>query len=326
VIHLRLLVPADRVEPTLACLEGWDSVTNVVHLPGAARKPTGDVVLADVAREDTSVVVHDLKELGLSREGSISLEEVDTAISRVADDAERAAPGAPSDAVVWEEVEDRTSEEAKLSGTFLLFMVVATLIASVGIYLDSPILIIGAMVVGPEFGPIAGLCVALVTRRPQLAGRSATVLAVGFPLAIAVTLVAALIFRGAGIAPDTLERSGIGKIIASPDFFSFFVAFAAGVIGMLSLSTAKSGALIGVLISVTTIPAAADVAVSAAYGDGGSFRGSLLQLLINLGSILLAGVLTLAAQRALYARRRARVSRAGPRPRASSSRARSRRT
>ena len=36
---------------------------------------------------------------------------------------------------------------------------------------------------------------------------------------------------------------------------------------MLSLSTAKSGALIGVLISVTTIPAAANIGVAAAYQD-----------------------------------------------------------
>ena len=40
-------------------------------------------------------------------------------------------------------------------------MALACLIAAVGIFLDSPILIVGAMIVGPEFGPIAGLCVAL---------------------------------------------------------------------------------------------------------------------------------------------------------------------
>ena len=55
-------------------------------------------------------------------------------------------------------------------------MVLAALIAAVGIYQDSPILIVGAMVVGPEFGPIAGFCVALVQRRRQLARRSAVAL------------------------------------------------------------------------------------------------------------------------------------------------------
>lgn len=75
---------------------------------------------------------------------------------------------------------------------------------------------------------------------------------------------------------------------------------------MLSLSTAKSGALIGVLISVTTIPAAAAVGLTAAFGDWAGFRGSLAPLAINLVAILLAGVATLAVQRAAYRRRRRR--------------------
>ena len=73
----------------------------------------------------------------------------------------------PSDAVVWEEVEARTSENIELTGNFLAFMVLACLIASVGIFLDSPILIVGAMIVGPEFGPLAGLCVAVGRAPPR---------------------------------------------------------------------------------------------------------------------------------------------------------------
>ena len=65
--------------------------------------------------------------------------------------------------------------------------------------------------------------------------------------------------------------------ISEPDFFSFFVAFVAGTVGILSLTNAKSGALIGVLISVTTIPAASNIGVAAAYGDwneAGGRRGA----------------------------------------------------
>jgi hypothetical protein len=58
-----------------------------------------------------------------------------------------AAPGLPSDAVVWEEVESRTSEDTELSFSFVLFMIAAMQIAAVGIVLDQPILIVGAMVV-----------------------------------------------------------------------------------------------------------------------------------------------------------------------------------
>jgi uncharacterized membrane protein len=84
------------------------------------------------------------------------------------------------------------------------------------------------------------------------------------------------------------------------------VALLAGVAGMLSLQTAKSSALIGVLISVTTIPAAANVGVAAAYRDWDECRGAALQLAINLSMIVVAGVATLAVARWQHVRRRAR--------------------
>jgi len=306
--HLRIVAPPERSEDTLALLTSSPSVCNVIFLAGAAREPEGDVILADVAREDASVIVSDLRELRIEEEGSIALESIDTALSKHAERAEKAAKGAPSDAVIWEQVEFRTSEEAKLSASYLAFIVLATLIASVGLLLDSPILIVGAMVVGPEFGPIAGFCVALVQRERRLAARSLLALAAGFLAAILVTYAAALLFRAGGAAPDTFsfDESTFAHAISNPDFFSFFVAFGAGVAGMLSLTTAKSGALIGVLISVTTIPSAAAIALAAAYRDGDAWAGSVAQLGVNITMILLAGVSTLLIQRTLYLRRRAR--------------------
>jgi uncharacterized hydrophobic protein (TIGR00271 family) len=304
-VHLRIVSPPDRTEAVLEVLDCTPSVINVIVLPDAARRPRGDVILCDVAREDTSVILRDLKQLGLHDDGSIALELIDTAIGTRAQQAEKHAAGAPADAVVWEEVEQRTSENVELSGVFLVFMVLAALIAAVGIFLNSAILIVGAMVVGPEFGPIAGFCVAAVQRRRQLAARSAIALAAGFPLAITATYVATRIFKATNLTPETFtgQDHTLSNIIASPDFFAAFVACCAGAAGMLSLSTAKSGALIGVLISVTTIPAAANIGVAAAYEDWEAWRGSLGQLSINLASILIAGTAVLAIQRALYRRR-----------------------
>jgi uncharacterized hydrophobic protein (TIGR00271 family) len=254
------------------------------------------------------VILSDLKALNIHEDGSITLEQVDTAISRLADEAERHAPGSPADAVVWEEVERRTNENVELSGVFLLFMVLAAVIAAVGIFLDSEILIVGAMVVGPEFGPIAGFCVAVVQRRRALAVRSGVALAIGFPLAITGAYVASLIFKATDLTPEdfTAEEHQIANLISSPDAFTVIVALCAGAAGMLSLSTAKSGALIGVLISVTTIPAAANIGVAAAYQDSDGWVGSMTQLALNLASIVVAGTAVLTIQRMLYARRRRR--------------------
>jgi hypothetical protein len=59
-----------------------------------------------------------------------------------------------------------------------------------------------------------------------------------------------------------------------------------------------------VLISVTTIPAASNIGVAAAYGDWDEAGGAAAQLGINLSSIVVAGVLTLFIQRRYYVARR----------------------
>lgn len=307
-IHLRIVVPEDRCQKVLDLLEAAPSTSNLVFLAGAARQPPGDVVLCDIAREEASVLIEDLKELGVARDGSIALEQIDSQLSEAADRAERAARGMPSDAVVWEEVEARTSETTELGGNFLIFMVLACLIASVGIFLGSPILIVGAMVVGPEFGPIAGFCVAAVERRRDVALRSLTALAVGFPVGITAAYLFTLISRATGLLDADFSGSDhpLTQFISKPDDFSFIVACFAGAAGVLSLTSAKSGALVGVLISVTTIPAAANVGVAAALADWSEWRGAMAQLAVNLTAIVLAGIFTLSIQRKLFERRRQR--------------------
>jgi uncharacterized hydrophobic protein (TIGR00271 family) len=308
VIHLRIVAPEEVAHQALELLTRSPAVLNIVHLHGVAQKPEGDAILCDVAREEASVLLGDLKELEIPRVGSIAIEHVDTAISDAAVAAEKAAPGLPSDAVVWEEVEQRTNETTELSFSFVAFMVLAMQIGAVGILLDQPILIVGAMVVGPEFGPLAGLSVAMVERRPDFARRSLAALGVGFPAGIALACLATLIFKWTGLSPDDFVPSDheLTGFISDPDFFSFFVAFVAGIVGILSLTSAKSGALVGVLISVTTIPAASNVGVAAAYGDWSEAGGAAAQLAINLTSIVVAGVLTLFVQRRYYVMRRRR--------------------
>jgi uncharacterized hydrophobic protein (TIGR00271 family) len=308
-VHLRIVVPADLAQNVVELLCAATAVTNVVHLRDVAHKPEGDLILCDVAREDASLVIGDLKDLDVPSVGSIAVELIDSSISKVADAAEKAAPGLPSDAVVWEEVEARTSEQTELSFSFVLFMVAAMQIAAVGIMLDQPILIVGAMVVGPEFGPLAGLSVALVRRQGRLAKRSLMALAVGFPVGTVVTLLTSLALIAVDAFPESYGDHPFTEFISEPDFLSLFVAVVAGGAGMLSLTNAKSGALIGVLVSVTTIPAAANIGVAAAYGEWDAARGAAAQLGINLTGIVVAGVVTLAIQNHDFVvRRRKRVA------------------
>ena len=181
--------------------------------------------------------------------------------------------------MVWENVSSRTSENVELSQSYLIFMTMAMLIAAVGIYFNLPILIVAAMVVGPDFGPIAGICVALVNRNRSLVRRSGQALFFGFVVGIVVTYLMTLLLRAVGQLPETIDfdAHSLVRFISDPNFFSVYVAIA-GVVGMLSLTTAKSSVLVGVLISVTTIPAAANIGVAAAYVDWATARGAAVQL------------------------------------------------
>lgn len=301
-LHVRMVAPPGLVEPLIDTLDGFASVTNVVRLPGAAHRPKGDVVLCDVAREDASVLLSQLRQLGLEESGSIAVHGIDVSLSTVADVAEEVAVGSPGDAVLWEAVESHTAASAELTVGFLLLMVLATALGAIGILEDSVVLIIGAMVVGTEFGPLAGICVAAIQRRADLAAHSVLALAIGFPVGVSLALLMVVGLRAGGLAPDTLQRTQT-IFISHPDAYSVLVALLAGLAGMLSLTTAKSGALIGVLISVTTVPAAADIAVAAAYRDWTELGGAALQLGLNVACVLVAGVATLGVQRFSFSRR-----------------------
>ncbi|MFE9818569.1 DUF389 domain-containing protein [Streptomyces sp. NPDC005773] len=301
-LHLRLIVPSDRTGEVTDLLEGTVGTAHLAVLPGVARDPVGDVVLCDVAREAGDELIGALRELGVAEYGAITVEKMDLTLSARADQAEEEAPGEGADAVVWEELTDITHEESTFSITYVAFLAVATMLAACGVMLDNAILIVGAMAVGPEFGPLAGISTALVQRAPRLVWRSLWALIGGFAAAMVLTAGFSWLMDAFGLFNESMIEAPRPNtaFVWQPDWMSFVVAFLAGIAGTLSLTSAKSGALIGVAISVTTVPAAANAAVAFSYRDYGQTTGSIQQLLANLGGIIVAGTLTLLVQKALW--------------------------
>ncbi|SFE79465.1 uncharacterized hydrophobic domain-containing protein [Actinacidiphila alni] len=309
-LHLRMIVPADRTEEVTRLVCSTVGATHLTVLRGAAYDPLGDVVTCDVAREAADGLLTGLRGLGVADAGSIAVENIDLTLSTSADKAEDDAPGEGADAVLWESLVEETHEESTLTITYLAFLTVATMLAAYGVMLDSSILIVGAMVVGPEFGPLAGICTGLVRRRRGLVARSSVALLIGFPVAMLLTggfsalmSVFGLFTQGRFDAPHPATQ-----FIWQPSWDSFVVAFLAGIAGILSLTSSKSGALVGVAISVTTVPAAANAALAISYADWGEAWGSTVQLVVNLAGIAVAGTLTLLAQKWLWAKQRRTVS------------------
>jgi uncharacterized hydrophobic protein (TIGR00271 family) len=303
-IHLRVVSPADLTEKTVALLAGDPGVLNLVVLPGRARNPDGDAIECDVVSGSANTVLPNLRRLQVDRRGSIVIEPVELAISGRVADIETQQLGALANAPVWEEVEARIRAEGTYSPSFYLFLISAGIIGAVGILTNSQILIVAAMVLGPEYGAITSVALGLDRHSGKAVREGLSALTVGFVLAVVAAFAFALLVRVLGLEP-TAFRIGIRPVtnlIDTPNLYSLVVAVLAGVVGIVSLTHARSSTLLGVFISVTTIPAASDIGVASAFGSWSEARGSLLQLLLNIVVLIVVGLLTLKFVRLLWRR------------------------
>jgi uncharacterized hydrophobic protein (TIGR00271 family) len=304
VLHLRIITPPELTATVLSDLARDPGVTHITTDPAAATQPPGDLVCCDVVRASVNPLVRRLRAAGVTERGGITMIELEAVISTVADRAQDQILTPEIDTIVWEEVSARTSDDSALSVSFGVLMVLAGIIAAIAVITNNPVLVVGAMIVSPDYGPMAGLSVAVVNRAAGPAGRSFRALALGFPMATAAALGFTLAARGLGRIPAAYlagQRPLTGLLIGA-NLGAFVVAFVAGAAGIIALGRAKSGAVVGVLVSITTIPAAANIGVALAMGNPSEAGKSLSILLVNLVGLLAGGVLTLLGTR-VWARR-----------------------
>ncbi|MGC5166581.1 DUF389 domain-containing protein [Luteimicrobium sp. DT211] len=296
-LSVRVTASHDVAELLRARLAEEPTVADLTVVPGVAMDGRGDVLLFELARENANNIMRELRHAGVPGEGSVVVTEPVTVLSDAAVEAERAAAGHPADGVLWAELADKSREDARPSVTFFMFLLLATLIAGIGRLLDQPILIIGAMVVGPEFAPIAAICYAIVRRKRGIAGTALVTLVGGFALCAAVAWAVWAAAYAAGVFTfDDATTGPLTEFIVSPDGWSFVIAVLAGIAGVLSLTSAKSSALVGVFISITTVPAVGTIGLTLAVGAWDEALSAGVQLVLNIAGLLVAGVATLFVQ------------------------------
>jgi uncharacterized hydrophobic protein (TIGR00271 family) len=305
-LHVRVASPAELTAGIVDQLAASPGVVNLVILPGAVQ-PAGDAVQFDLSRAAANPVLGQLRDLQGRQLGPIIVESVDAVIGAGQEEAAgreayRGFRFRGETAPVWDMVESRIAAGSVYAPSFYILLALAGLIGAVGILTNSTILIVGAMVVGPEYNATIAVALGIERRNGLAVRRGLRALVVGFLLAIAATLLFSLVIRWVGNVPQAYQLGvrPVSDLINSPDLFSVIVAVLAGIIGVVSLTEARAGALIGVFISVTTIPAAADVGLSLAFGNWSAARGATLQLLLNIILLIVVGALALRGQRQFW--------------------------
>ena len=292
-LHLRVYGPSASLTDLAEQLEKRGDALHSVVAQGVR---SGEAVLtAEIKPGSADPVLEFLEGRGVPPEN--------VGIARL-DEIGLTTPGRTAASLIWADVIGLAHRNAQPVARYLVFMIVAGVIAGFGVIQDNGILIVGAMAVSPDILPIAAICVGLVGRRGQLAFRAFLTLAAGLGATCVTAIGLAAILNGfdllpAGFVVGESPLSGLTSVNSA----TIGVALAAGVAGMLALETRASSA-VGVAISITTIPAAAYLGVATGVGEADRVPGALAVLGVNVAMLVAAGSATLVVQRKLIAARR----------------------
>jgi uncharacterized hydrophobic protein (TIGR00271 family) len=287
-LQLRIYGPSDSLTDLGRGLEDDGGARNVALAPAVR---AGHVLLtAEVHPESADAVLEALARGGVAQD--------DIALVRV-EDITLMAPGRNATSLVWADLLGQARANARPVARFLVFMIVAGVIAGYGVIEANQILIVGAMAVSPDLLPIVAACVGLASRRGRLIRHALVTLVVGLGATCATALLLAVVLDLLDLLPSGFDvgESGLSGLTTVNDS-TIVVALAAGVAGTLALETRASSA-VGVAISITTIPAAAYLGVAAGVGEAHKVAGAAAVLGVNVAMLLLAGTATLIVQRRL---------------------------
>ena len=160
----------------------------------------------------------------------------------------------------------------------------AIVVASVGLNMNSPAVIIGAMLISPLMGPINGMGYSIATYNLDLFRRALK----NFSFAVFVSLAASTAYFA--LSPISTAHS---ELLArtSPTIYDVLIALFGGLAGIIALSTKQKGNVIpGVAIATALMPPLSTAGYGLATGQFDFFFGAIYLFTINTVFIALSSV------------------------------------
>lgn len=194
-----------------------------------------------------------------------------------------------SDGVDRPQVFDNVCDGGQMSGRYVMMSVLSAAIATLGLLLSSPAVVIGAMLISPLMGPIILLGFAFWTIDWQATRRAILSLAVGLGVALAVAVILTWASPLKEPTAEILART-------RPNLFDLLVAGFSGVAGGYAVIRQRGETVIGVAIATALMPPIATVGFGLGTANWSVALGALLLFATNLIAIALAA----AGMAALY--------------------------
>jgi len=293
---VQVVIPAGKHDTILSELEERD-IDYVVTDETGSQGYTG-VVYFPLPSKAVEDVLGALREAGLEQNAYTVVVDAETVVSKRFEELQDRYEEAESeDRIAREEITTAASELAPRLFPFVVMTVVSAVVATAGVLLDSPAVVVGSMVIAPLIGPAMATSVGTVLDESELFRRGVTLQALGFLVAVAAAAgfayFARVVHLVPPLTPDELLAIGQVRERLSPDFLSLAVALGAGTAGAFSLSSGVSSALVGVMIAVALVPPTAVIGIGLAWGLPSTVVGASVLVLVNFLSINLAALAVL---------------------------------
>ncbi len=292
---VQITIPSGSRESILRALEDADLEYVVSDETGSRRYDA--VAYVPLPTNAVEPVLDSLRAAGLDDDAITVVLDANTVVSRRFDQIEEryAEDEGADDRIAREELTAAAAELAPSTRNFVIMTLISAIIATAGLLLDSPAVVVGSMVIAPLIGPAMAASVGTVTNDTELFRRGVRLQIAGLLLAVVGAAAFAFFIRYANLIPPVLDVFEIPEIRerVAPDALSLVVALGAGAAGVISLASGVSTALVGVMIAVALLPPAATMGIGIAWMDPLTALGSGVLLLVNVLSINLAAIVVL---------------------------------
>ncbi|WP_440988691.1 TIGR00341 family protein [Haloarchaeobius baliensis] len=292
---IRTLVPSSEVSAVRSVLDEHD--IDYVIFEEDSEGSEAMVVEFPLPTQGVETVLDDLRETTSVEDTYTVVASVESVFSEHDDELEeRFITGSEEDdSIATEEIRSTALDLTPSPVTYYAMTLLSVLVATAGLLLDSPAIVVGSMVIAPLVGSslTASVGTVLLDREMMVEGFRTQLF--GLLLAVAGATVFSVGLKSAAFLPPALDVTTTQQISQriSPGLLSLTVGLCAGAAGAFGLATGVSVTLVGVMVAAALIPAAAAVGVGIAWGVPAVALGAFVLLVLNVVSIHVSGVTVL---------------------------------
>ena len=291
---LKAVCPAAMADDVIEVLRETPGTGRIIRSSGTEVDGGLDVIETEIPDTTVDRLIANLAALDRWDEGDVTLTTVGEGERFQFADGQAITIGDSEGGPGSQQVRMMLRHLVRVDYQYVLLMMMAALIATVGLIAALPIAVIGAMAFSPDLGRLNAIGFATLIRDLRLLWRGARSLAVGMVIAIILAALGTLMLSAVGATDDPLGGipDQLQSFVSVPDGFTVAVAIAAGIAAMVVFVAERGSAAVGVGVSITTIPAAAYIGIAIAERAWSEAGNGSIVLIVNIACVVGAEVLT----------------------------------